>query len=93
MVAVHRHGDTRECGATTVVTGQSTVFVNSVLVAVVGDECTHLEGDLVSTSPGTVRVNGKKVIVITDTNTEPDSAAHVSPADDPASGSPNVFAY
>lgn len=93
MAAIHRNTDSRECGAATTVIGQSTVFVNGKLAAVVGDTCTHGDGQLVSTSPGTVFVAGKKVIVITDTDTAPDDVPHVSPEDDPASGSPNVFAY
>lgn len=93
MTAVHRNGDARGCGAATTVIGNSTVFINGKLAAVVGDTCTHGAGGLVSTSPGTVFVEGKKLIVITDTSTQTDNDDHVSPADDPSTGSSNVEAY
>jgi len=38
MPAAHRHDDLRVCGATTIVSGQGTVFVNGKLWAVEGDE-------------------------------------------------------
>lgn len=41
MPGIHRHKDLRYCGARTVVTKQSTVYVNKELVAVEGDECNH----------------------------------------------------
>lgn len=48
MPGAHRHGDSRFCGATTIVTGQSTVKVNGILWAVEGDKDTHCNmGDLV----------------------------------------------
>ena len=62
MPLAHRHGDARVCGATTVVTGQSTVTINGQLWAVEGDPNTHLEGGLIA-SGSTVTINGKKVIV------------------------------
>ena len=37
MPAIHRHGDARVCGATTIVSGQSTVRANGELVSVDGD--------------------------------------------------------
>ncbi len=92
-IKIHRHADSRSCSAATIVTGQSTVKANGRLIAVVGDECSHGNGDLVSTSPGTVKIEGKKLIVITDTNTETDDLFHPSPDDDPSSGSDNVKAY
>ena len=49
-IAVHRHGDARACGATTIVSGQSTVFANSKLIAVNGDPNTHGAGNLVAGS-------------------------------------------
>ena len=41
MPAAHRNGDLRTCGATTSVTGQSTVTVNGKLWAVLGDKDSH----------------------------------------------------
>lgn len=41
MPGIHRHKDLRYCGARTVVTKQSTVYVNNELVAVEDDECNH----------------------------------------------------
>lgn len=64
MPGAHRHNDIRFCGATTIVTGQSTVSVNGRLWAVEGDRDTHCnQGDLFAVyGGGTVRINGKKVI-------------------------------
>lgn len=92
MAAVHRDTDLRECGARTTVEGQSTVFVNGLLCAVENDPETHLEGRLVSQSAGTVTVENRKLIVITDTATG-DLAGHPMPPTDPEQGSPNVNAY
>jgi hypothetical protein len=92
LVAVHRDTDLRACGATTIVSNQSTVTANQKLIAVEGDECTHGNGDLVSTSAGTVTVENKKLIVITDTAV-PDDVPHPPPDDDPDQGSPTVNAY
>jgi hypothetical protein len=41
---VHRNGDKRFCGASTIVEGQSTVFANGRLISVDGDPNTHEEG-------------------------------------------------
>jgi hypothetical protein len=47
MPGAHRNGDSRFCGASTIVVGQSTVFVNGILWAVEGDKDSHcFEGDL-----------------------------------------------
>ena len=95
MTAVHRDTDDRKpaCGAQTEVILQTTVFVNGLLAAVEGDQNTPGHGNLVSPSAGTVIVAGRKLIVITDTDTEIDDATHISTADDPDEGSPNVNAY
>ena len=50
MPATHRHGDARACGATTIVSGQSTVFMNGVLQSVNGDPNTHGAGNLIAGS-------------------------------------------
>lgn len=92
--AAHRNDDTRYCGAKTIVTGQSHVFVNGKLWAVEDDECDHGEGALVSNyGAGNVRINGKKVIVVGDLNAKPDLMMHPLPPTDPESGSDSVFAY
>ena len=58
MPGVHRHGDARQCGATTVVSNQDNVFANGKLIAVQGDQNTHGAGALnASINPGTVFIN------------------------------------
>jgi uncharacterized Zn-binding protein involved in type VI secretion len=54
---VHRNGDLRACGATTVVTGQSFVYANDKLISVNGDPNTHGSGGL-SASTNNVFING-----------------------------------
>jgi uncharacterized Zn-binding protein involved in type VI secretion len=86
----------RECGATTVVVGQSTVTVNGQLWAVQGDPNTHEEGGLIP-SGSTVTINGIPVIVHAPDNADPDllcpifGGPHCLPAT--ASGSSDVTAY
>ena len=93
MPEIRRHGDSRACGATTVVTGQSTVYVGSQLVAVNGDANTDGNGDLVAAS-NEVYINSKKV-VINGNSAGPDGlcipigAAHCAP--NASSGSSTVF--
>lgn len=65
MPAVHRQDDLRVCGATTIVVGQSTVFVENKLWAVEGDPNTHGNGQLIA-SGSTVRINNIPVIVVGD---------------------------
>ena len=48
MTGVHRNHDSRACGAQTVVTGNTSVFVNGRLVSVDGDPNTHDEGALIA---------------------------------------------
>jgi hypothetical protein len=94
MPAIHRHGDTRACGATTVVSGQGDVYSNGVLVSVNADPNSHGAGAL-SAACDAVYINSKLVV-----NHSPDSAAadslcipvggaHCGPST--ASGSPDVF--
>lgn len=96
MPAAHRHGDSRTCGATTVVQNQSTVFVNGRLWAVKGDPNTHGGGNLINTGT-TVFISGIPVIVHSADPAAPDGLCpiaggpHCGPAT--ASGSDNVFAY
>lgn len=65
MAAIHRQDDSRTCGATTIVTGQSTVFAGGKLIAVDGDENTDGGGAL-STSHASITINGKGIIVVGD---------------------------
>jgi uncharacterized Zn-binding protein involved in type VI secretion len=63
--AIHRHGDSRICGATTTVIGQTTVYANNKLVAVNGDTNTHGAGGLIAATKN-VYINGKMVANIGD---------------------------
>jgi hypothetical protein len=90
MPAAHRHGDVRNCGATTIVQGQGTVYVNGNLWSVEGDPNTHGAGDLIATG-STVFIENIKVIVHTPDNAQPDFAGHVNPQT--GAGSGDVFAY
>ncbi len=92
-IAIHRHGDGRVCGATTVVSGQSTVFANDQLVSVNGDPNSHGNGNL-SAGSNNVFINSLAVV-----NNSPDGASadslcpvpsiHCAPVT--SSGSPDVF--
>ena len=92
MPQIHRDGDPRNCGATTIVTGQSSVYIGGKLIAVEGDQCTHGGGDLVSQVGSTIKINGKKIIVVGDTAL-PDLALHNPPATAPAASAVTVEAY
>ena len=97
MPAAHRNTDDRACGATTIVIGQSTVFVNGLLWAVDGDIDTHCDpkGPL-DPSGSTVFIEGKNVVVVGDGFYAPDFqppdclVVHSPTA---ASGSGDVSAY
>ena len=103
MPKVHRVGDQRACGATTVGMGLNTnVFINNMLAAVVGDQVSdHIftlnPGALISASPGTILVNGIPLIVSLMDNASGDAPnpmlQHVTSLPTPATGSPNVNAY
>ena len=69
MPAIHRHTDARACAATTIVSGQGTVYANSILVSVNGDVNSHGAGALVAGSDN-VFAGGKAVV-----NNTPDLAA------------------
>ena len=61
---VHRNGDSRACGASTTVTGQSTFYVNNKLVAVQNDPNSHGSGGLnASINPGTIFVENIEMVV------------------------------
>jgi uncharacterized Zn-binding protein involved in type VI secretion len=71
MAAIHRQDDSRTCGATTIVSGQSTVFAGGKLISVDGDGNTDGGGAL-STSHASITINGKGIIVVGD-SAAPDS--------------------
>ena len=94
MPAVHRHGDARACGATTIVSTNSTVFCNGELISVNGNVNTHGAGALIA---GSAHMYCHSTLVV---NNTPDGAAadslcpsaggaHCAPVT--AAGSPNVF--
>lgn len=92
-ISVHRNGDARSCGASTIVSGQSTVFANGKLVSVDADRNSHGGGAL-QASCNQVFVNGK-LVVKKGNSASPDSLCpdeggeHCSP--NATSGSGNVF--
>lgn len=96
MPLAHRNGDARNCGASTVVTGQSSVLVNGRLWAVNGDPNSHGMGNLIA-SGNSVLVEGIRVIVHAPDNANPDSLCpligdpHCNPRT--ASASDDVNAY
>ena len=92
MPVVHRDTDLRVCGATTVVSGQSNVYANNLLISVNGDPNSHGGGAL---SAGSRRVYINSIAVV---NNTPDGAAadvlcpiapHCAPVT--AGGSPDVY--
>jgi hypothetical protein len=89
MPRAHRQGDQRFCGSVTVVSGQSTVYINGVLAAVEGDESTHEFGGLIAGSSGTY-INNKRVIVKGDTATI-DDVFHIPPWPYPKTFSADVY--
>lgn len=96
MSKAHRDGDSRNCGAVTVVTQQSSVFVNGKLWAVRDSINSHGSGGLIN-SGTTVTINGLPVIVHAPDNAQPDDLCpplggnHCNPQT--SEGSDNVFAY
>ena len=85
----HRKDDKRDCGAKTVVVGQSTVFVNGRLWAVKDDPNDHGDGQLIPGGSLTVYAEGKLVIIKGD-SARPDDAGHADPKADESSS--DVFA-
>lgn len=78
MPAIHIHGHSRSCGATTVVSGQGDVFVAGQLVSVDGDLNTHDAGAL-SAGSNAVFINGKAVVNHTPDSAAPDLLGHLNP--------------
>jgi len=90
----HRNGDSRACGASTIVVGQSTVYVNGALWAVDNDPNSHGAGNLDANDTETVIINGKPVVTHTpDPGHVSDNLTHTPSAVRTAQGSPDVFAY
>lgn len=96
MPAAHRHGDARICGATTVVAGQGTTYVDGRLWAVIGDPNTHGDGGLIPTG-SSVFIQSKLIIVNTPDHAQIDDLCiplggpHCDPMT--AAGSGATFAY
>lgn len=93
MSAVHRNGDSRSCGASTIVSGQSTVFANGKLVSVNADPNSHGAGALIA-SCNQVFIGGKMVVkegnsASADSLCASQAGAHCAP--NATSGSQNVF--
>lgn len=86
----HRDGDARQCGASTIVSGQSTVFVNNKLASVNQDPNSHGEGRL-SAHCNNVYIENKLAVNHTPDKAGGDLADHPMPPTDTAQGSPDVF--
>jgi hypothetical protein len=98
MPGAHRDDDDRFCGAITIVTGQSTVFVNNKLWAVEGDLDTHCnEGALIASyGPKNVFIGGKNVICAVGDTAAPDNSCaipHPGPPTNPRGHSMDVVVY
>lgn len=92
----HRNGDSRSCGASTVVNNQSTVYVNNQLWAVKDTVNNHGNGQLINSTGSTVIIENKEVIVHGPDMAQPDNLCPVAPQHcNPftAEGSGDVFAY
>lgn len=92
---IHRQGDSRTCGATTV-TKQTRVRANGRPISIEGDTNTHGAGSLKATETvGKVRINGIPVILEKDPSGSdnlcpPLGGAHCAP--NASSASPDVRA-
>lgn len=99
MPGAHRNADSRFCGASTIVVGQSTVFVNGRLWAVEGDYDTHCNQGQLSAVYGdkNVYINGKLVICAVGDTAAGDRAGcvieHPPGATDPLGHSMDVTVY
>lgn len=92
-IAVHRDTDARICGHTTVVSGQSNVYANNLLISVDGDPNDAGGGELDASGTKNVYINNKKIVNNTVDNAAPDSSCPASPHCNPHTdqGSPDVF--
>ena len=89
MPQVHRESDVRYCGASTIVEGQSKVFINGRLVSVVGDPESHGEGRF-QDNAHKVLISGKRIITVDDV-AEGDLAGHPTGPTNAATGSSKVI--
>lgn len=95
MPGYHRHADSRKCGASNIVVGQSTVFANGRLISVDQDPCSH------GTGPNkpiygamNVYIENKLVIcAVGDTTYSPDNLFHPPGVNDPLGHSDDVIVY
>lgn len=84
MAICHRNGDSRACGAATVVQGQNFLSVDGQLWSVDGDPDSHGGGAL-HTTHSWLTINGKGIIVVGD-SASPDNlcpfpgGAHCAPS-------------
>ena len=91
MPAVHRNGDVRKCGASTLA-GASSVFVNGSAISLQGDPNTHIAGALAASNTSNIYAEGRK-IVLAGSSASPDRKCgppnvHCNPA--AVGGSPDV---
>lgn len=93
MPGAHRDGDSRFCLATTVVTRQSTVFVDDKLWAVVGDKNSHEAGLLIAVVGHSVFVEDQEVIVAVGDTATIDDLLHPPALTAPSGFSSTVNAY
>jgi uncharacterized Zn-binding protein involved in type VI secretion len=89
MAGVHRNGDSRACGASTIASNPN-VFVNNKLAAVDGNPNSHGGGNLNAANPNVFI--GNKLVVINGNSASPDAlcplpgGAHCAPSATSASG-------
>ncbi len=89
MAGVHRNGDSRACGASTIASNPN-VFVNNKLAAVDGNPNSHGGGSLNAANPNVFI--GNKLVVINGNSAAPDAlcplpgGAHCAPSATSASG-------
>jgi len=93
MTAVHRNTDSRACGASTVVSGNGSVFANNLLVSVNSDPNSHGAGNLIA-STNNIFAENKKVVEVGDSAAADDlcpplGGDHCEPVS--TTGSDNVF--
>ena len=85
MVDVHINGDSRACGASTIVAGQGFVYVDDQLWAVAGDPNSHGGGSLNAGQIAAIYINDIRVIGVGD-SAAPDAlcpvvgGAHCAPS-------------
>lgn len=98
MPRAHRDTDSRFCGASTMVIGQSTVYVNNLLWAVKDDPDDHCGmGELVPEVGLTVEIEGKLIICAVGDSAKEDYegciTVHPPGATNPSGGSGDTFVY